>query len=225
MRYTKTIVCLANSRKESGRCIAGREWFAGRYGPWIRPVSVRDTRELSEEERRYEDGSDPRVLDIVSVEMTDRQEHRYQRENHVIDDGYYWTRQGTVSWGDLEEAVEQVGGPLWRNGESSSHGLNDRVSLLFLGAQRQSLYLVRPHGLTIIVGHETGPQGSRRRVRAEFSLGDDTYRLAVTDPIAERRYLSRFDGTTPVDQALLCVSLGDAYHGYAYKLVASVITP
>ena len=26
MKYGKTIVCFANSRKTSGRCIAGKEW-------------------------------------------------------------------------------------------------------------------------------------------------------------------------------------------------------
>jgi hypothetical protein len=36
-RYTKTIVCLANSRKPpSGRCIAGREVTQTGFGNWIR---------------------------------------------------------------------------------------------------------------------------------------------------------------------------------------------
>jgi hypothetical protein len=45
--YKKTIVCLANSIKDNGRCIAGREVLANRYGGWIRPVSDRATAELS----------------------------------------------------------------------------------------------------------------------------------------------------------------------------------
>jgi hypothetical protein len=37
----KRIVCLANSRKMSGRCLAGRELINGLPGGWVRPVSAR----------------------------------------------------------------------------------------------------------------------------------------------------------------------------------------
>jgi len=32
MSYTKTIVCLANSRKLAGRCVAGKEWDGRNLG-------------------------------------------------------------------------------------------------------------------------------------------------------------------------------------------------
>lgn len=67
MSITRRIVCLANSRKMQGRCVAGRELNAGVAGSWIRPVSDRPAEEVSEYERQYQDGSDPRVLDIISV--------------------------------------------------------------------------------------------------------------------------------------------------------------
>ena len=67
MSYEKKIICLANSRKMSGRCIAGKEVLNGHYSQWIRPVSHRDTGEISEEEQRFEDGDSPQVLDIISI--------------------------------------------------------------------------------------------------------------------------------------------------------------
>jgi len=48
MATVKRIVCLANSRKLQGRCIAGREIVQGKPGAWIRPVSAREHEEVSE---------------------------------------------------------------------------------------------------------------------------------------------------------------------------------
>lgn len=103
---SKTIVCLANSRKLSGRCIAGREVMPGGYaGPadmrgWIRPVSACASNEVSEEERRYVDGSDPRVLDIIAIPVL-AGPHLHQTENWVIDDRRYWEKRGRLSSSSL----------------------------------------------------------------------------------------------------------------------------
>ena len=81
MQSVKRIVCLANSRKLHGRCVAGREWTDGRAGQWVRPVSDREHQDVSEYERQYEDGSDPRVLDIIDVPVLDPKPEIYQTEN------------------------------------------------------------------------------------------------------------------------------------------------
>ncbi len=83
MGYTKTIACLANSRKppSGGRCVAGREVTPSGFGAWIRPVSVRPTQEISEEERRYQDGTDPQVLDVIAIQLASAQPQLHQKEN------------------------------------------------------------------------------------------------------------------------------------------------
>jgi hypothetical protein len=85
----KRLVCLANSRKLHGRCIAGRELLQGKPGQWVRPVSDREHEEVSEYERQYEDGSDPRVLDIIDVPLTRASGNRRQPENWLLDPSRY----------------------------------------------------------------------------------------------------------------------------------------
>lgn len=79
------IVCLANSRKLYGRCIAGKEVGGEHAGRWVRPVSNRLHEEVSENERQYEDGSDPEVLDIIEIPMVSAKPHGYQQENWLLD--------------------------------------------------------------------------------------------------------------------------------------------
>ncbi len=228
MNRNQTIVCLANSRKppSGGRCVAGRIFHAGQFGAWLRPVSDRPTREISLEERRYENGGDPAVLDIITIHFLRPEPEHYQRENHLIDPDYYWSRTGTIAWRDLQNAVEDPAGPLWLNGDSSSYGENDRIAQAQAAQLTRSLYLIRPGGLNLSVAQEGGGMyPARRRVRARFRLSGHSYCFPVTDPPVESHYLDRPNGNYPLNDALLCVSLGELFHGYAYKLAAAVITP
>jgi hypothetical protein len=169
--YMKRIVCLANSRKTTGRCIAGREFDGAAWGPWVRPVSERPTHEISEEDRQFSDGSMPALLDVLAVPILKAQPHEYQSENHLIDDKFYWSRQGVATWDSLQDAVENPGGPLWLNNSSSAYGENDRVADEEAAKLRRSLYLVRPKGLTIAVALEGGGMfPAKRRVRARFTV-------------------------------------------------------
>lgn len=224
--YAKRMICLANSRKTSGRCIAGKIIDqSGEIGEWIRPVSARNTQEISEEERRYENGEDPRLLEIVTVPFAQPQPHAHQSENHLIDDGYYWKKSGTCSWEQLEAALDSPDS-LWDTGFSSYNGLNDRVPKDTAEELDHSLLLIRPEDFVIEVATEGAAFGNpKRKVRARFRYEGDDYRWAVTDPVIEREYLRRENGEYELDDVILCVSLGEAWEGYCYKFCAAVITP
>jgi hypothetical protein len=226
MNYVKTIVCFANSRKTSGRCIAGKEWQKGHPGEWVRPISNRTSHEVSEEERRYEDGQDPRLLDIVNISCKRHQPSPHQSENHVIDSDYYWEKQGRVSWKDLHAWLDSPDS-LWDAGEGSYAGINNRVSV---GQQNgTSLFLIRVEKLHLLVGKKAPQYSAKRSVQGEFTYQGLVYRMDVTDPVIERDYLSKPDGQYNIPHPVLCISLGDPYQAsvsnqsYYYKLIAAVL--
>lgn len=228
MSYTKTIVCLANSRKppSGGRCIAGREFDGRRFGAWVRPVSARPTEEISEEERRYQNGQDPQLLETVAVPMSQPNPSAHQTENHVIDADYYWQRNGAITWAQLLGALDSPSGTLWTNNSSTYYGSNDRVPEADLPGITRSLYLIQPSAFVVAVVTEGQEFGNpRRRVRAQFTLNGHHYNMFVTDPVVERFYLAQADGQYSLEHVVLCVSLAGLHDGYAYKLAAAVITP
>ncbi|MDE0200959.1 MAG: hypothetical protein OXK73_00830 [Rhodospirillaceae bacterium] len=219
----KRIVCLANSRKLHGRCVAGREWNDGQVGRWIRPVSDREHQEVSEYERQYEDGSDPQVLDVIDVPLVEPRPRGFQSENWLLDAEYYWERAGRLSWFDLPQLADSAA-PLWLDGHSTYHGRNDKIPLEIADSVGDSLKLIHVDDFQLSVfkpGEAFG--NTKRRVQGRFSYGGNSYCLWVTDPVYERQYLAKLDGTYSVGECFLTVSLGEPFGGAVYKLVASII--
>ena len=223
MGAVKRIVCLANSRKINGRCVAGREWRAGRAGPWVRPVSDRAGQEVSEYERQYEDGSDPRVLDIVDVPVLEPRPHEYQTENWLLDAERYWEKAGRLSPLDLA-ALRDPAGPLWVDGHSTYNGRNDKIPLEVAGSVTGSLRLLHVDVLQLVVSRPGEAFGNnKRRVQGRFKHAGREYRLWVTDPGFERNYLAKLDGAYTLGACHLTISLGEPYGDACYKLIAAIV--
>ncbi len=223
MSVTKRFVCLANSRKLSGRCIAGRELVAGHPGAWIRPVSNRENQEVSEYERQYQDGSDPELLDVIDVPLLVHRPKDYQQENWLIDSDYYWSKVGKYSWEDLRLSSETTG-TLWQDGFNTYNGKNDKIPLQQAEQEISSLKLLRVDKVRLDVFTPGDAFGNtKRRVQAVFRFNDNDYALWVTDPRVERRYLARQDGCYNLGESYLTISLGEPFGEYCYKLVAAII--
>lgn len=224
MRGIKTIICLANSKKNSGRCVAGKEITQGTIGGWIRPVSARDHGELSENDRVFANGRDPRVGDVITVPVSSHQAHPFQPENYVIDDTQYWGLVRRASALELQGCVSPVNGALWSNNSSSYYGYNDRVLESAAPAFDTSLTLISVDDFKVVVRVEGAEfSNGKRKVRGEFSVSGHNYCLMITDPILHREYLAQDDGEYPVGAVLLCISLGEPFADYAYKLIAGVV--
>lgn len=225
MQSVKRIVCLANSRKLSGRCLAGRDYTNDKAGKWIRPVSARPSEEVSEYERSYEDGTDPKLLDIIDITFVRAVPKLHQRENWLLDADRYWRRVGSITPALLSGFTENPA-TLWTNGVSTSNGLNDQVPVSELQKLNRSLYLIAPSEMQL---HVFAPGAAfnnpKRRVQARFAYLGVSYWLWVTDPKIERDYLAQPNGTYQLGKCYVTASLGEAHtDGFAYKLVAAIIT-
>jgi hypothetical protein len=223
MATVKRIVCLANSRKLNGRCIAGKEIGGNQFGERIRPVGAREHGEVSEYERQYEDGSDPRVLDIIDVPLIDPQPKDFQQENWLLEPHYYWVKVGRATWSHLTRLADRVQ-PLRIDGIHTYNGLNDKIPLAQALSVRSSLRLLQVSSLGLSVFKPREAFGNpKRRVQGRFKYGGKEYHLWVTDPVYERAFLAKPDGDYQVGQCFLTVSLGEPYNDACYKLIAAII--
>lgn len=188
-------------------------------------MSSREHEEVSEYERQYQDGSDPRVLDVMDVPLLDPRPQGYQHENWLLAPERYWVKAGRVTWSGMERLADPAA-PLWVNGHSTYSGLNDKIPLSAATALKTSLPLVRVDRVNLSVfkpGEAFG--NAKRRVQARFRHDGTEYWLWVTDPNYERAYLAKPDGDYAIDESFLTVSLGEPYNDACYKLIAAIIEP
>lgn len=221
---TKRIVCLANSRKPGGRCVAGKELLVGGHtGAWVRPVSDRENEAVDDGERQYRDGSEPAVLDVIDVPLLKAKPKSHQQENWLLNPRLYWTRERRASVKEVHQLVDPIK-ELWDNGYSSRSGHNNRVPELVARELTYSLCLVEVSELTLHVYSVSSPypDSVRRRMNGSFSYYGVDYCLRVTDPVCEDRFQAM--GIHNLGECFLTVSLGEKFKdGYCYKLIAAVI--
>lgn len=225
MAYVKRIVCLANSFKVGGSCIAGREILPdGRYGGWIRPVSARPTAELSFMEPLYEDNECPKLLDIIDIPLSKAHPHRHQTENHLIDSSRPWVRCGRLPKPALTQLCDRPSA-LWINGENTKSGRNNCVNEKKSARLKTSLFLIHVDRITIQVSAASRKEDSKLKYKGSFIYNETGYFMSVTDSIVID-YLSRKGvGKYHFEEVYLTVSLTEpfAWDQRCHKLIAAVI--
>lgn len=220
------IVCLANSRKLQGRCVAGQIWDGSHFKKWICPVSHYSKGELSAE-RLYADGQDPRLLDIVELSLDSPRPVGCHVEDHFISSGQSWRKLGDAPFDQIAAGAEKAIGPLWINAGSTSEGTNDSIPEATASKLDSSLKLIRPRRLEMIATSEGAHFGKpRKRVRGHFDFGSYHYVFSVTDTIIEAEFASQSTGySREIDEPLLCISISEVFDTQkaCYKLIAGVI--
>ena len=224
MPYLKRIVCLANSFKKGGTCVAGKEVLASGYGGWIRPVSARPTAELWLAECVYERGGIPKPLDIVDVPLLSPAPRGHQTENHLIDPARSWVKVGQLPLRELPELQDRPAA-LWINSGSTSAGAFNCVSQEEAGTLHDSLALIRPQNFVVKVGSRRRDGRPIRDYRARFEYRGVSYILQLTDPDVMTALEPANEGDHPLNDVHICVSLSEPWEkdkNRCHKLVAAV---
>jgi hypothetical protein len=198
------MVILANSVKHGAHCVAGKEINTKE---WVRPVGNENGSALSHEQvmciNPY--GSYPvKPMQKIIMALESHVPKINQPENFQVD-GSSWTQHYKISEADLDRYLDHPD-DLW--------GAGDRVVFdkIKTGAVTisNSLCLIKVESLKLY-------KCSDDKRRCSFIYKGFDYNLAATDPMFDKLLSS-----SPVLQGILCISLGEEYHGYCYKLVASI---
>ena len=214
------IVCLANSRKLGGHCVAGlRLDGAG----WVRPVGAPADGVLWPRDYTLTTGKAVRPLEVVKVSVRSHRPAPHQPENWVID-GAPWAPSACPARATLLSVLRQgvVAGP------ELLTGCADRVPYARFEKDpaAASLALVAPEDLYLY--HHMKASG-KLQAHGRFSLGAPDrltlYDLPITEPHwqdAMRRYNPRTLRQADA-KFLVTISLSEPYAEECYKLIAAIM--
>lgn len=103
------VLCLANSKKEGERCIAGIDV---RTGQWVRPVSRHTPKGEVPFQERQVHGQEPQPLDLIQMDLAHEGptgfDYCHARENRWIEPTP-WTKLGVAVTSDLHRYLCQNG--------------------------------------------------------------------------------------------------------------------
>jgi hypothetical protein len=211
-------VCLANSFKEGGRCLAGIELDANNnpiivngHPKWIRPICHTPHGELP----TYT-VSHMRILDVIEIDIKNYPNiNNYQSENAYFD----------------EHSLRVIG----QYNKNELYTLCDNRSLIFgnkgkavsedaITNMRYSLMFIKTTSFEVIVKtYDDNPD--KPQVRLVFAYNDNNYDLPVTDPVFLHQYQTNHNILNNCNQIYASLSLSVEWKGWYYKLVAGIILP
>lgn len=201
---TESVLVLAKSIKHRNFCVAGKNIVTG---AWVRPVGGGEGTELTPEQveyRNYYGQYSIKPLQVVQMSFSAGAPLINQPENKIVS-GVIWQQCPPFNVTELAPYLDSPN-DLWGAGYrvlySSIEGGDTSID--------QSLYLISVDNLNLFLNDN----GKRK---ASFSYSGVTYQLSVTDPNFDNMLEEGKEGA-----AILCISLGENFEGYCYKLVAGI---
>ncbi len=186
-------ICLANSFKYGGRCIAGIEIRLNADGKtfrvvddqgeprWIRPVQ----RETNHKEIPTETARNIRILDVIELSNTEACGTGCQNEN------FYYSRMRIIKSLPFSQKVLQA---LLSKRDFVLHSQGRFLTHKEYCANKGSLMLIEPEEPEIIREEKIKEGIKKIQYKARFLYKGNEYLVSVTDP----RYLERMEGYSNV---------------------------
>lgn len=207
---TRRFVCLANSYKEGGRCVAGIEVdennspiFDNDRPRWIRPISQNNHGEIPNNVAQ-----NLNILDIVEIESIDPHPQGYQSENITFELNSL-NVVGHFDLHDLDELCDDLQTIFGNRGKAISQDVIDDLE--------HSLMLVSIENFEIL--SKTYPdKPNKSQLRLVFQYNGHGYDLPITDPS-----INNINSLNNCEHVFLTLSVGVEFNGWYYKLVAGII--
>lgn len=219
------LICLANSNKMGGRCVAGLR-VDGKG--WVRPVAGEtDHGQLHSKHYRLEEDTDPEILDVIRVDLATPKPLPGQPENWTIGERP-WSLIARPLGRELYKILRSAIVP----GPSLLGSTERRLQANALPRVKSSLVLVAASNLRWFVQRDLY---DRLQPRVLFDLDGHPYDLPITDPAWTSRVVRRLSqmemrtysqetvGIPKEAKVFFTISLGEAFQGYCYKGI--VISP
>lgn len=214
MKYS--VVILTKSDMKNGYCVAGIDVNTGK---WIRFKDKTKGAEgpLFEEDLKYADGKEVKILDVVDVECLDEKPNvLFQPENVYINKSVPFVKIKEMSWGEIINKWNLA------KPEINLLGINgglDCISAKYVNcrSQQKSLQMLKIQNVKV------APNFPNNHPKINFDYVSESgkilnYEITLTDP---ENCLAK---TVQYDNAFLIVSLGTEFANNHYLLGAKLIT-
>ena len=217
----KYFICLANSYKHGGRCIAGIEVVPQSDGSlgivrhddgrprWIRPVSMSANGEIPNHlAESFKIFSLVKLTDVESCPDNAHTEDVHCTRMEICPFELSPTKEFLNQLIDTQHKAV-----FYFRGKSIPTTIIDRLDY--------SLMLIHPDNACAYC--DEGRENSKYRMK--FTYNGSNYDFPITDPVFLEQFKKSPDSYADLDGVYLVLSLGIAFEGFHYKLVATVLIP
>lgn len=217
----KYFICLANSYKHGGRCIAGIEVVPQSDGSlgivrhddgrprWIRPVSMSANGEipnhLAESFKIFS------LVKLTDVEPCPDNAHT---------EDVHCTRMEICPF-ELSPTKDFLNQLIDTQHKAVFYFRGKSIPTTIIDRLDYSLMLIHPDNACAYC--DEGRENSKYRMK--FTYNGSNYDFPITDPVFLEQFKKSPDSYADLDGVYLVLSLGIAFEGFHYKLVATVLIP